>query len=253
VGKGKDRLKSAVPELRGMNPHAPQRPFAEELRAALAASSFRTKGDRTRQRLRIAAAEVMETEGFPGLRVSDVCARADVAQGTFYVYFRDKIEIAVDVLTGFADTLLDGVAEISGGKDDYEAIHGSILYFINAYRANRGLMRCHVQMLSQEPAFVAVWLPRHRAWQDRIAHSIERRTRGQIAGERALSVSTALEGMVFKYLYSALVTRGELREDDGAGAEEMAHMLSVLWYRAVYAKDPDHVGGQGRDVPDGVV
>jgi hypothetical protein len=57
--------------------------------------------------------------------------------------------------------------------------------------------------------------------------------------------------MVFKYLYSALVTRGELREDDGAGAEEMAHMLSVLWYRAVYAKDPDHVGGQGRDVLGG--
>lgn len=250
MGKGNDRLNSAVPELRGLDSGAPQRPFADDLRAALAASSFRTKGDRTRQRLRIAAAEVLESEGFPGLRVSDVCARADVAQGTFYVYFRDKIEIAVDVLTGFADTLLDGVEKVSAGKDDYEAIHASILYFINAYRANRGLMRCHVQMLSQEPAFVAAWLPRHGAWQKRIARSIERRTRGRIAGERALSVSTALEGMVFKYLYSALVTRGELRDDDGTGAGEMAHMLSVLWYRAVYASDPAHVVGEERHSQD---
>jgi AcrR family transcriptional regulator len=230
-----------VPELRGLDWAASPGRFADELRAALATGAFRTKGDRTRQRLRIAAAEVLETEGFQGLKVSDVCAGAEVAQGTFYVYFRDKAEIAVDVLTGFADALLEGVRAVSRGRNDFDAIQASNIYFIRAYSANRGLMRCQVQMLSQEPAFAAAWLPRQRAWQERIARSIERRTGGSIGGSHALAVATALEGMVLHHLYSALVVGGELKDGEGPEAEEMARMLSILWYRAVYARDPDHV------------
>jgi AcrR family transcriptional regulator len=219
----------------------PPRRFADELSAALATASFRTKGDRTRQRLRIAAAEVLEAEGFQGLKVSDICAGAEVARGTFYVYFRDKVEIAVDVLTGFVDSLFLGVREAARGKDDFEVIEASNLYLIRSYSANRGLMRCQVQMLSQEPAFAVAWLPRHRAWLERIARSIERRTGGEIGGAHAVPVATALEGMVLHHLYSALVIRGELKDDDGTEAEEMARMLSILWYRAVYLRDPDHV------------
>jgi AcrR family transcriptional regulator len=216
--------------------------FADQLRAALGTGSFRTKGDRTRQRLRIAAADVLESEGYQGLKVSDICAGADVAQGTFYVYFRDKVEIAVDVLTGFIEALYKGVRDVSSGKDDFEAIRSSNLYFIKAYSANRGLMRCQVQLLSQEPAFAAAWLPRHHDWQKGIARSIERRTGGRIAGGHALAAAMALEGMVFHHLYNALVIRTEFLGEDGAAAEDMAEMLSVLWYRAVYARDPDHIG-----------
>ena len=233
-------MASAVPELRGIGDHEPMGRFADELRIALATGSFRTKGDRTRQRLRIAAAEVLETEGFQNLKVSDICASADVAQGTFYVYFRDKVEIAVEVLTGFTEALYKGIRDASRGKDDFDAIRSSNLYFIKVYSANRGLMRCQVQMLSQEPAFAAAWLPRHRDWQEGIAASIERRTMGQIAGAHALAAAMALEGMVFHHLYNALIIRNEILDDDGTAVEEMAEMLSILWYRAVYARDPDH-------------
>jgi AcrR family transcriptional regulator len=232
-----------VPELRGIGFDTPISHYADHLRSVLAANAFRTKGDRTRHRLRIAAAEALEADGFQGLKVSDICARADVAQGTFYVYFRDKIEIAVDVLVGFIDSLYVAVQKVSRGKDDFESIRLSNLFFIRAYSANRGLMRCHVQMLSQEPAFAAAWLPHQRQWQERLARSIERRTGGRLAGFRALAVATALEGMVFNYLYTAVVTRDELADDDGTRAGEMADMLSILWYRAVFACDPDHIAG----------
>jgi AcrR family transcriptional regulator len=236
-------VNDSVPELRGSDSDIPPRRFVDELRAALGTSSFRTKGERTRQRLRIAAAEALESEGYPGLKVSDICAGANVAQGTFYVYFRDKAEIAVDVLSDFVDTIYRGVREAARGKDDFDAIHASNVHFIRTYSANRGLLLCQVQMLSQEPAFAEAWLPRHREWQDRIARSIERRTGGRIAGRNALAVATALDGMVFHHLYSALITRNELEDDNCAEAEKMARMLSILWYRAVYARDPDDSGG----------
>lgn len=234
-------MNESVPELRGMGFDAPISHYVDHLRAALATNTFRTKGDRTRHRLRIAAAEALEADGFQGLKVGEICARADVAQGTFYVYFRDKIEIAVDVLTGFIDSLYEAVGEVARGKDDFESVRLSNLFFLKVYTANRGLMRCHVQMLSQEPAFAAVWLPRHRQWQERLARSIERRTGGRLAGARALAVAAALEGMVFNHLYSAVVMSDELADDDGTRAAEMAEMLAILWYRAVFARDPDHL------------
>jgi AcrR family transcriptional regulator len=215
--------------------------YADRLRDALDGGAFATKGDRTRQRLRIAAAEVLEAEGFQGMKVSDVCERAEVAQGTFYVYFRDKVDIAVDVLIGFIDDLYDLAKELSRGKDNFSTIRASNLFFIRVYSANRGLMRCHVQMQSQEPAFREEWEPRHRVWREKLARSIERRTQGRISGSAALSVATALEGMVFNFLYTAVVTHDALAGDDGSGAEQMADMLSLLWYRAIFAEDPPHL------------
>lgn len=236
-------MNEPLTEPRGTLLPVPMDRYAVQLRAALASGAFPTKGDRTRQRLRIAAAEALETEGFQGLKVSDICARADVAQGTFYVYFRDKVEIAVDVLIGFTDTLYELVREAARGKDDFESIRASNLFFIKAYSANPGLMRCHVQMISQEPAFAEAWEPRHRRWQETLGRSIERRTGGRLSGGTALAVATALEGMVFNHLFTTVVTRNDLADDDGTRAEEMADMLSVLWYRAVHARDPEHLCG----------
>ena len=59
-----------------------------------------------RQRLLTAAAEVFFEEGYSAARVSDVVARAEVAQGTFYLYFKSKeaVFVALDEMF-FAELL----------------------------------------------------------------------------------------------------------------------------------------------------
>ena len=216
------------------------RTYADHLREALTSGSFATKGERTRHRLRVAAAQALEEGGYQGLKVADVCTLADVALGTFYVYFRDKAEIASDVVMSFIEHLYDGAREVARGAGDYASIYRTNLFFVLAYRANPGLMRCHVQLQSDEPAFRAVWLPRHRAWLETIARSIARRSSDPaMTPGRALKVAAALEGMVFNYLYSAAVTRNSLIEADDSDPAEMAETLSVLWYRGVHGRDPD--------------
>ncbi|GAB5468078.1 MAG: hypothetical protein Kilf2KO_11080 [Rhodospirillales bacterium] len=218
--------------------------YAETLRAGLATGAFASKGERTRYRLRIAAAEALEADGFQKLKVADVCRRANVALGTFYVYFRDKTEIAIDVVMSFIDLLYEQAREGARGANEYDSIYRTNLFFVLAYRANPGLMRCHVQLQSQEPEFRAHWEPRHRTWLEILARSILRRSEpGRLTRERALKIAAALEGMVFNYLYSAAVTRESLIESDSSDPAEMAETLSVLWYRGVHGRDPDHLRG----------
>lgn len=55
------------------------------------------KAARTRARLTDAALRVMSERGINAASVSEIAAAADVANGTFYIYFRDKAEIVATV------------------------------------------------------------------------------------------------------------------------------------------------------------
>tara|TARA_B100001939_G_scaffold86036_1_gene73648 strand:+ start:3088 stop:3729 length:642 start_codon:yes stop_codon:yes gene_type:complete len=58
------------------------------------------------ERLLQAAIEVFSTRGYNAARVSDIVARAGVAQGTFYLYFENKKAIFLHVIDDFFDRLL---------------------------------------------------------------------------------------------------------------------------------------------------
>jgi AcrR family transcriptional regulator len=214
--------------------------YADHLASEMEDISFPSKGDRTKYRLKIAAARALEEIGYQDVKVSDICGHAKVALGTFYVYFRDKNEIAIEVIMDFVEHLYAKAREVGHGTGEYEAILNTNRFFVAAYTANPGLMQCHVQLNSQLEEFRVVWRPRHRRWIENLARSISRR--GNYGSDRpgsARAVAHALEAMVFNYLYAVIVTRDPLvDEEDPANIDELAQMLSTLWYRAVYAKDP---------------
>jgi AcrR family transcriptional regulator len=56
-----------------------------------------TKRARTRARLTEAALRLMSERGINATSVSEIAAAADLANGTFYLYFRDKVEIVAAV------------------------------------------------------------------------------------------------------------------------------------------------------------
>jgi TetR/AcrR family fatty acid metabolism transcriptional regulator len=57
----------------------------------------RKKSDDKRQRILQAAARVFARKGYHGARVSEIARRAEVADGTIYLYFRDKEDILVSL------------------------------------------------------------------------------------------------------------------------------------------------------------
>lgn len=214
--------------------------YGDHLAGELKTRSFASKGDRTKFRLKIAAAKALEEIGYQNMKASDICELADVALGTFYVYYRDKNAIAIETILDFVEFLYERAREVGRGTSEYEAILNTNRYFVAAYGANSGLMQSYVQLHSQLPEFRAVWRPRHLKWIEALARSIVKRGNyGRHLPGSPHAVAHALEVMVFHYLYAVIVSRDPLTDDEGPGhADELAQMLSTLWYRAVYGKDP---------------
>lgn len=214
--------------------------YADYLAEGLTSLSFSSKGDRTKYRLKIAAARALENIGYQDVKVSDVCTYAEVALGTFYVYYRDKNEIAIEVVLDFVEHLYERAREVGRGTGEFDAILNTNRFFVAAYRVNSGLMQCHLQLQSQLPEFIELWRPRHQMWIENLARSISRRGNyGENMPGSAIAVAHALEGMVFHYLYSVIVSQESgFDQEHLADDEDLAQMLSTLWYRAVYCKDP---------------
>ena len=57
------------------------------------------RGERTRQRLMEAAIEIIGAQGIAAARVSDIARRAGCGYGTFYKYFRSKIDLMRQAMT----------------------------------------------------------------------------------------------------------------------------------------------------------
>ena len=80
----------------------------------------------SKQRLLTAAIEVFFEKGYTAARVSDVVARADVAQGTFYLHFKSKESAFVALVEMFFEELLAetlGKNPASGLKDSDATRH----------------------------------------------------------------------------------------------------------------------------------
>lgn len=213
--------------------------YADRLRQELETRRFPSKGERTRFRLKLAAVQSLERSGFTDLKVSDVCEAADVALGTFYVYYADKAQIACAVLLDFGDALNGHAKAVARGSSDYEAILRTNQHFVAAYQLNAPLVRSVMQIEDAVPSFRDAWREQRLHWIETIAASIARRSgHPETPKELSVQVAYALEGMVFQYLYEVFVRQDPLLSRFAGSPDQIADLLSVLWYRAIYREDP---------------
>ena len=65
-----------------------------------------------------AAVEVFAEKGFHQARVSDIARRAGVADGTIYLYFKNKEDLLLSIFEEKMDEMLTGLGEALAGIDD---------------------------------------------------------------------------------------------------------------------------------------
>ena len=70
------------------------------------------------QRITDAAVQVFAERGFHLARISDIADRAGVADGTIYLYFRNKEDILLSIFESKMDELIAGVHLALAGVDD---------------------------------------------------------------------------------------------------------------------------------------
>lgn len=71
-----------------------------------------------RHQITEAAVSAFAERGYHGTRIRDVAARAGVADGTIYLYFRNKEDLLLSIFETKMDQLLAGLAAILVGVDD---------------------------------------------------------------------------------------------------------------------------------------
>ena len=81
-------------------------------------SSDAGKRARTRARLTEAALRLMSERGINATSVSEIAAAAELANGTFYLYFRDKSEIVAVVCRAVTQAMHDDMSSTRLSLDD---------------------------------------------------------------------------------------------------------------------------------------
>jgi AcrR family transcriptional regulator len=95
------------------------------------------KSARTRARLMDAAVDVFARDGFEAASVNEITRAAEVANGTFYVYFKDKDQIASAVAYRIAHDVVQQLDEAMVGVEDaVERISSATRRFLDLASSN---------------------------------------------------------------------------------------------------------------------
>ena len=97
-----------------------------------------------RERLLIKAYELFTTKGFTNTSISDIVENADVAKGTFYLYFKDKYDLK-DKLVEYKTQELFLAANTSLEKNNIHGLEEQLIFIIDfiveKLRNDKGLLR----------------------------------------------------------------------------------------------------------------
>jgi AcrR family transcriptional regulator len=108
------------------------------------------RGEATRRRLLTAAEQEFGAKGYHGASVSSITQRADIAQGTFYLYFRSKEEMFVTLVRDIGHQLRAHSAQaITAATNRLDAERLGLEAFLEFTSKHRGLYR-----IVQESQFV---------------------------------------------------------------------------------------------------
>jgi TetR/AcrR family fatty acid metabolism transcriptional regulator len=91
-----------------------------------------------RSRITDAAIEVFAQKGFHQARVSDIARLAGVADGTIYLYFKNKEDLLLSVFEEKMDELIEGLDEaLTGVENPVERIQRFARFHFKMVRENR--------------------------------------------------------------------------------------------------------------------
>ena len=115
-----------------------------------------------RQRILEAAIEVFSENGFFNSRVSEIAARAGVADGTIYLYFKSKDQILREALDGAFNRFFEEVkAEITRLEDPREQLRVIAMHHLRSLASNRNLAIVMQTELRQSANFIKEFSHQH--------------------------------------------------------------------------------------------
>ena len=168
----------------------------------------RRRSDDKRQRILQAAVKVFARKGYHGARVSEIARRADVADGTIYLYFRNKEDILVslfdEVMTEHLEQAREELAVVEGAPARLQAIAEHHLRVLGGNRDLAVVFQIELRQSTKfMERFTASWLQGYFALVGEVIE--EGRREGSLRGELPRKLATkaffgALDEMVTSWI-----------------------------------------------------
>lgn len=174
-----------------------------------------------------AAVTVFAEHGYFNSRVSDIAKRAKVADGTIYLYFKNKEQILMAALDqAFATFMETARTELSAIKDPRAKLRRLAFLHLDRLGANRGMAMVVQTELRQSAKFLSEFSHRHMvAYFDMVREVLRE---GQAAGFFRPDISDRIAANVFFGSLDSLVTSWLLSEHEyqlAASADGVADVI----------------------------
>jgi len=199
------------------------------------------RGEAARQRLKAAAARVLDRVGFHSMRIKDVTDEAGVATGLFYHYFKDLRELVDELLAEhMAD--FEAVEVIEKGVSKGDWFHRLCAHYetcVHIHAEHPGIMRCIAQFSSDDPEFRARW---KRSFDKRLHLLVD--VFPFVFPDSTLNKAEVellvhgLSGVGKELMSDYYIDRDERLRQVELSEEAMAEWLAALFYRGLFAHNP---------------
>jgi len=204
--------------------------------SVLPLGALNARGLRSRDKLKAAARELLNEQGYRNLRVQDITSRAGVATGLFYRYFHDLREIVGEAARDFFAELLHEVKPVTEYEHPYDWIFVTLSDVVGRFAANSGILACLFGLSGDYEEFDEIWKENAHKWNLQVAEYLKRELGCDTAHARRMGflLGAMTEGVV----YQALIRRTADLLEMGDKPDDIADVLAVMWYRAIFFADP---------------
>ncbi len=213
--------------------------FLTFLETRLAEQTRMSKRERTRERLRIATLQVLNERGYDEMRTLTITEQAGLSEGLFYVYFKSKVDITLDLLTEFYTEFVQLSDRSRHTSGPYEAIKVANRRWLQIAMANSGLMRCILQAGNEVPEFAALISQVDKSWFTLADNAVGKT--GPADRKSAMLPLYMLGGMMDELTRKLVVYPDPqliaLIDANGSDYDAVADAATMIWYRVLYIDD----------------
>jgi TetR/AcrR family transcriptional regulator, ethionamide resistance regulator len=193
------------------------------------------KGEKTRIAIQVAVCKCLERVALSDLTIADICERAGVSHGTFYIYFSNRNALVGDVLMRFSAFIQVKMRQASKGERGRPARSATSAY-MHLFEQNLGLMKCLLRHLDGFPEARTAFQNLNREWLETVVASTEHRLQQSgrpINHDELMRRAYALGGMIDQYLAGLLLDRDPNMGPFSQNREEIIDTLDLLWERGM--------------------
>lgn len=212
-----------------------------------------TKGDATREAIKLAAKRAIAAEGFAAVKVADIMSQADRSPGAFYLYFRSKEALLLELLEEFRLRLKAEVSRpMSESEHPLENLSSRLGAFWKIYRGDWPLATGAFQMSMVDQDFARAWRGvRQQGIRGLSALIAAAQKRGYSPDLDTELAASALSSMLEYTCYNWTAKGGDFPDrfiDDATAVQ----VLTQLFLRAVGWQTPINATDAGADTAAGV-